>query len=177
MDDPPGDIQQNPPPVAICFTHLQQHLHGGRVALAARPVHRLGALDPVARRVHGHAPGHQVAEHLGVAVERGPVGRRVAPLVPETQRLATTLVHGALERVVIAALDGVQQRLVPPVFGAVHVQRVGRTPVAHAVVAVVAAAATAHHRRIVVAPAAVLSATAVGLGYLRVRRFRRSMNI
>lgn len=107
------------------------------MTFAACPVHRLGTLDPVTRHVHGHAPGHQVPEHLGVAVERGPMGRRVAPFVPETERLATTLVHGELEPVVVAGLDGLQQRLVPLVLGAVHVQRIGRTPVVHAVVVVV----------------------------------------
>lgn len=101
------------------------------MALPARPVHGLGALDAVARHVHGHASGHQVPEHLGVAAERGPMRGCVAPFVPEAQRLAAALVHRGLELVEIAALDGLQQRLVPLVLGAAHVQRVGRTPVVH----------------------------------------------
>lgn len=102
--------------------YLQQHLNGGGVTFAACPVHRLGALDPVTRHVHGHAPGHQVPEHLGVAVERGPVGRRVAPFVTEAERLTAALFHGELELVVIAGFDGLQQRLVPLVLRCVHVQ-------------------------------------------------------
>lgn len=107
------------------------------MTFTACPVHRFGTLDPVARHVHGHASGHQVPEHLGVAVERGPVGGGVAPFVPEAQRFAAALFHGPLERVVIAALDGFQQRGVPLVLGAVHVQRIGRASVVHGVVVVV----------------------------------------
>jgi len=112
-------------------------LDGGGVTFAACPVHRLGTLDPVARNVHGHAPGHQVPEHLSVSVERGPMGRRVAPFVPEAERLAAALLHSELESIVITGLDGFQQWLVPLILGAVHVQRIGRTPIVHAVVVII----------------------------------------
>lgn len=100
-------------------------------------MHGLGALNAVARHIHGHAPGHQVPEYLGVAIECGPMGRCVAPFVPKDQSLSAAPVRRALELVVIAALDGLQQRLVPLILGAVYVQRVGRAPVVHAVVVVV----------------------------------------
>lgn len=126
--------------------YLQQHLYGSRVPLAGRPVHGLGTLDPVTRRVHGDAPGHQVLEHLGVTVERGPVGRRVTPFVPEGQRVAAALFHGRLEPAEVAALDRLQQRPVRLVRGPAYarVQRIGRTPGVHDIV-VVRVATAAHH--------------------------------
>jgi len=65
------------------------------------------------------------------------MGRRVAPFIPEAERLTAALVHSELESIVIAGLDGLQQWLVPLVLGAVHVQRIGRTPVVHAVVVII----------------------------------------
>lgn len=126
--------------------YLQQHLYGSRVPLAGRPVHGLGTLDPVARHVHGDAPGHQILEHLGVTVKRGPVCRRIAPFVPEGQRLATALFHGRLEPAIVAALDRLQQRPVWLVRGPAYarVQRIGRTPGVHDIV-VVWVATAAHH--------------------------------